>query len=634
MRPNVALRLGDRGLDLGAARDVHLQRQRAAPERADRVRRAAVGARVAVAERDVGARLRQRDRARAPQAPRRAGHQRDLVANVEAGRVGWLHDGKNDTTRGVSDSNLGAALDELAARFAAAAIPATEWTHETHLTMGAWHVARFGPDAALERLRAGIRALNAAHGTIDSDTRGYHETITRAYVRLLAAFLRARPRRRGAGGQRRGVAREPARRARRPDPSLLEGAAVLGRGAPRLGRARSRAAALAQRAALRSATHFAVGVARHRARALGRVGLALDVGAGAGLAGAAGAVARVVAADAVLAEAGRALAWRRRTARRSPWARPSADRTRPRRCRSCRPCTRRRDSSPARRAGRCRRCWAGCTSGTGRGRRSRSRRRRRRSSTSTARRRRRPRRSARLHAPEASQLNASMPPPPTSFGPPSSDAAVGAPRRRASSAPPSPRVVRAGTAALVRVRDRRAVVDRDRGRRRRRRRRASSASSRSANVPRAARRNRERRRRRRAPRRRGRARARAARPGAAPGWISTVPRWVALSGTSAPARGHARVVPQRAGVVVDGDAQLVGRRHAPTRRTGRASPRPTRAAWSCRNPLPRRATPRPERAAASSVMGEGGRMRPVSDEAWRASRHGLSWCRPSRARPP
>jgi len=92
----------------------------------------------------------------------------------------------------VSQPNL-ADLDALAARFAQAAIPAAEWTHHAHLTVGCWHVARFGPAAALERLRAGIRRLNAAHGTIDSDTRGYHETITRAFVRLLAAFLRARP---------------------------------------------------------------------------------------------------------------------------------------------------------------------------------------------------------------------------------------------------------------------------------------------------------------------------------------------------------------------------------------------------------------------------------------------------------
>jgi len=84
-------------------------------------------------------------------------------------------------------------IDALAKRFAAAAIPAAEWTHQMHLVMGTWHVARLGPDAALARLRAGIRALNAAHGTVDSDTRGYHETITCAYVRLLGAFVATRP---------------------------------------------------------------------------------------------------------------------------------------------------------------------------------------------------------------------------------------------------------------------------------------------------------------------------------------------------------------------------------------------------------------------------------------------------------
>jgi len=84
-------------------------------------------------------------------------------------------------------------IHEIVARFTAAAIPAADWTHQTHLLVGAWHVARFGAEAALARLRDGIRALNAAHGTVDSDTRGYHETITRTYVRLLDDFLSARP---------------------------------------------------------------------------------------------------------------------------------------------------------------------------------------------------------------------------------------------------------------------------------------------------------------------------------------------------------------------------------------------------------------------------------------------------------
>ena len=88
---------------------------------------------------------------------------------------------------------LPSRTEQIAAGFEAAALSKLEWTHVAHLTMGAWHVARFGPEQALARLRAGIRALNDAHGTINSDTSGYHETITRAYVRLIAAFLSARP---------------------------------------------------------------------------------------------------------------------------------------------------------------------------------------------------------------------------------------------------------------------------------------------------------------------------------------------------------------------------------------------------------------------------------------------------------
>lgn len=84
---------------------------------------------------------------------------------------------------------VGPGIDDLAARFSAGVIPHAEWTHEAHLTVGAWHVHHFGPDEALTRLRAGIRALNDAHGTPNSPTRGYHETITRAYVRLLADAL-------------------------------------------------------------------------------------------------------------------------------------------------------------------------------------------------------------------------------------------------------------------------------------------------------------------------------------------------------------------------------------------------------------------------------------------------------------
>ena len=84
-----------------------------------------------------------------------------------------------------------AELDDLAARFAAATIPKTEWTHAAHLAVGLWHVDRYGPEEALTRLRAGIRRLNDSHGTLNSATSGYHETVTRAYVALFAELLAA-----------------------------------------------------------------------------------------------------------------------------------------------------------------------------------------------------------------------------------------------------------------------------------------------------------------------------------------------------------------------------------------------------------------------------------------------------------
>jgi hypothetical protein len=85
------------------------------------------------------------------------------------------------------------SLAELAAAFRACTLPKEAWTHHAHLRVGAWHVHHHGPDAALEMLRAGIRRLNDHHGTINSATSGYHETITVAYVRLIAEFLATFP---------------------------------------------------------------------------------------------------------------------------------------------------------------------------------------------------------------------------------------------------------------------------------------------------------------------------------------------------------------------------------------------------------------------------------------------------------
>ena len=81
-----------------------------------------------------------------------------------------------------------AELEDLVRRFVERTLPKPEWTHAAHLAVGMWHVCRYGRDDALLRLRRDITRLNESHGTVNSATGGYHETITRAYVHLLDAF--------------------------------------------------------------------------------------------------------------------------------------------------------------------------------------------------------------------------------------------------------------------------------------------------------------------------------------------------------------------------------------------------------------------------------------------------------------
>ncbi len=77
--------------------------------------------------------------------------------------------------------------------FVRSSLPAGEWSHATHLRVAYLHVTRFELDEAHLRMRVGIIRLNAAHGLVESTERGYHETLTRAWLALVAAAARARP---------------------------------------------------------------------------------------------------------------------------------------------------------------------------------------------------------------------------------------------------------------------------------------------------------------------------------------------------------------------------------------------------------------------------------------------------------
>jgi GNAT superfamily N-acetyltransferase len=77
--------------------------------------------------------------------------------------------------------------------FEQGAIPHAGWTHREHLAVSVALLEAGPVETAIDRFRAGVQALNAAHGVVQTDTAGYHETLTRAFIYMIAAHLRGRP---------------------------------------------------------------------------------------------------------------------------------------------------------------------------------------------------------------------------------------------------------------------------------------------------------------------------------------------------------------------------------------------------------------------------------------------------------
>ncbi len=68
-------------------------------------------------------------------------------------------------------------------------LPKVQWTHAAHFAAALW-MLRAG---TIDDLPDTIRRYNTASGTANTDTAGYHETITRASIRAAAACLADRP---------------------------------------------------------------------------------------------------------------------------------------------------------------------------------------------------------------------------------------------------------------------------------------------------------------------------------------------------------------------------------------------------------------------------------------------------------
>jgi hypothetical protein len=80
---------------------------------------------------------------------------------------------------------------EFLQAFEAAAIPGERWAHRDHVRMAFLYLRDHSFAQALARIRSGIRALNRANGGRDTPTSGYHETVTVAWARVVAAAIAA-----------------------------------------------------------------------------------------------------------------------------------------------------------------------------------------------------------------------------------------------------------------------------------------------------------------------------------------------------------------------------------------------------------------------------------------------------------
>ncbi|MBB3981855.1 hypothetical protein GGR44_001514 [Sphingobium fontiphilum] len=86
-----------------------------------------------------------------------------------------------------------AEIERIATGFCDHSLPKEEWTHAAHFSTALWLMMK-RPDVNPERdMPDMIRRYNESVGGVNSDTSGYHETITQASLRAARALIATLP---------------------------------------------------------------------------------------------------------------------------------------------------------------------------------------------------------------------------------------------------------------------------------------------------------------------------------------------------------------------------------------------------------------------------------------------------------
>ena len=98
------------------------------------------------------------------------------------------------------DTFKGTRMDDetLVRQFRDQSLSYDHWTHRSHVRVGFAYLDEFETfEKALRAVRKDIKAYNKAQNTPETNTSGYHETITRAFLQLIdvtrVAFAEANP---------------------------------------------------------------------------------------------------------------------------------------------------------------------------------------------------------------------------------------------------------------------------------------------------------------------------------------------------------------------------------------------------------------------------------------------------------
>ena len=90
----------------------------------------------------------------------------------------------------VKDYKTDEDIASLIEGFKSRTLPAAHWTHEAHLITGLWFNYNYSELEAICFLRSGIISYNISSGGENTPEKGYHETLTLFWCRILNNFVK------------------------------------------------------------------------------------------------------------------------------------------------------------------------------------------------------------------------------------------------------------------------------------------------------------------------------------------------------------------------------------------------------------------------------------------------------------